>query len=1054
MTNRFFGIAVLSVLITATAWSQATTGTIVGRVTDQSGAVIPGANVEMTSQNTGIARSVSSTEQGEYTFTNVDPGIYRISVSAKGFKTAVAREITLYVNQTARVDLSLELGDVATQVEVQAAAPVVQSETSSVGSVVDSSQVEAMPLNGRASIYSLLALAPGVQASGSNPMISGGTWVGSTNMTVDGVTNNDVGNERLLGPIPSLDAIAEFKVMANGASAEFGRGGAQVIVATKAGTNEFHGSLFAFNRNRALSAKNFFATHLPKPAFNRNEFGGALGGPIVRNKLFFFGSFEGLRLSQSSTYVHAMPTAALKSGDFSNLPPIRDPFTGMPFPNNRIPADRISPVATELMKFLTDPNGPGTGAAGLGNNFTVNVPRRENMDRYSVRGDYQITSQDRFTARYYHVNNGPFLSPASGTDRFGNWGGFGIATRNALGSYTRVISPTMINEFRFGFNEEENFRTPQNSDFDPSTLIPGLISPVPGLGGLPTVTITGFRTISDQPGSGDLKHSYEFFDNLSLTRGRHTIKAGFEFQRANAFNFQNPPPYRGNFAFDGRYTGHAFADFLLGTLSATGRVSKNVESEPVNNRYAAYVQDDWVAHARLTLNLGLRYEYASPFRNARGDMANFYPELGRIVVLAGEPDPRLASVLPVVPGSEVDLGPDNYVNKDRNNFGPRIGFAFRPLGTSKFVARGSYGIYYNVIAAYGGYFHLALNPPFRVAESFEPAPGTVPSLTFANPFPGGGTVSGNPELWVIARDRRNPYHQQWNFTLEYELLANTAVRASYVGNKGTHLERNFNLNEPAPAPGAVQPRRPYQPFGNINYYESGRDSITHQLQLGAIRRFSSGLAFQFEYQLTKALGEQVFGNPPMDNRNTRLDRGNLDFIRRHYATLNYIYDLPFGRGRRWLGSLSGVADKLISGWQIAGISSMGTGQPFSVTFTSQMLGWPSSRADIVGDPEVSDPSITQWFNPAAFAAPAPFTYGNSARNLLFGPGFFSWDAAVFKNTALTETVNLEFRTEFFNVLNHPNFGNPASNISVPATVGRISSAGAARDIQFGARLSF
>ena len=234
-------------------------------------------------------------------------------------------------------------------------------------------------------MFSLLALAPGVQRTGSNPLISGGTWVGSTNMTVDGVSSNDIGNERLVAPLPSLDAVAEFKVIANGASAEFGHGGAQVVVITKSGSNEFHGSLFAFNRNRALSAKNFFATHLPKPAFNRNEFGGTLGGPIVRNKLFFFGSYEGLRLDQSSTAVHAMPTTALKTGDFAGLPALRDPFNGgAPFPNNQIPLSRISPVATELMKFASDPNGPGTGAAGLGNNFTVNLPRREGIDRYSV----------------------------------------------------------------------------------------------------------------------------------------------------------------------------------------------------------------------------------------------------------------------------------------------------------------------------------------------------------------------------------------------------------------------------------------------------------------------------------------------------------------------------------------------------------------------------------------------------------------------------------------------------------------------------------------------
>jgi len=1042
--------------VAAVLWAQGTRGVIVGRVTDPSAAVVPGAKVTLLNENTGISADTSASPQGEYTFTNVEPGTYRVSVAAQGFKTGVVRNVTVFVDQTVRVDVKLDVGEVTTQVEVQASAPVVQSETSSVGSVVDGRQITALPLNGRASILRLMSLTPGVQRDSINPMIAGGAWFGAVNMTVDGATNVDVGNERILPLAPSLESIGEFKVIANGAPAEFGRGGAQVVVVTKSGTNEFHGSLFAFNRNRALSAKNFFATHLPKPSFDRNEFGGSAGGPILRNKLFFFGNFEGLRRRVSTTTVHAMPTVALKAGDFSGVPAIRDPFGGgAPFPNNRIPTERISPVARELLKFASDPNGPGTGAAGLGNNFTTNVPTRESYDRYSVRVDSQLSPNDRVTGRFYLANNGPFVSGfGTGTDKFGNWGGFGTATRNAVGSYTRVLSSAIVNEVRFGFVHTNYFRTPQNFQYDPSKTIPGLISPFPGLGGLPTVNITGFRGFFDLPGSGDRQRSYELLETLSWTRRSHTVKAGFEFQRASSFNFQNPPPIRGQFNFDGRYSGHPFADFLLGAISATGRVSKNGATEPQNSRYAAFVQDDWNVRPRLTLNLGLRYEYQGLFDNGRGDLSNFYPDLGKIVVLRGEGNPRFLATLPIVDGQSVKLGPGNYLHKDRNNFAPRLGFAYRPFGTPRFVVRGSYGIYYNVIGGYSGFSGLAFNPPFLVAESFEPAPGAAPSLTWERPFPGQGTIPSSPGVTAISGNRRNPYHQQWNFTLEHEILANTAVRASYVGNKGTYLERWFNLNDPPPAPGPVQPRRPFQPFGAITYIESGRDAITHQLQLSALRRFSAGFSAEFEYQFTRALGEQIHILSPMDNRNTRLDRGNLDEFRRHYAAVNYIYDLPFGRGKRYLSSLTGAADKLLGGWQIAGISSFGGGVPFSVTFTSTVLGWPSSRADIVGNPELSDPGIQRWFNPTAFAVPAPFTYGNSARNLLFSPGFFNWDTALFKNTQLTEKLRLEFRAEFFNILNHPNFGVPASNISVPATVGRISSASDPRDIQFALRLLF
>ena len=1051
---RYTAVAPLvMLLLVSVLQGQQTRGVILGRVTDSSGLAVPNVEVTLLNEKTGLSSAARTGTTGEYTFVSLDPGSYAISASAQGFKKAVIQNVTLFVAQTARVDVTLEVGEVATSVEVQATIPVVQSERSSVGSVVDGTQIVSMPLNGRASIYSLMALAPGVGRAAINPVIAGGSWVGAANMTVDGAANVDVGNERVMPLAPSLESIAEFSVIGNGASAEYGRGGAQIIAATRAGTNEFHGSLFAFNRNRVTAAKNFFATGLPKPKFNRNEFGGSLGGPVVRNKLFFFGVYEGLRQRVSSTSTSAMPTVALKRGDFSGLPAIRDPFAGgAPFPNNQIPAERISSASAELMKFTSDPNTPGTGAAGLGNNFIVNAPTREFNDRYTARVDYQITPKNNFTARYFQVDNGPY-EVTGNAGKFGGWDGFGTATKNAMGSYTRVLSPRLIAESRFGFAHTRYFRTPQNSSFDPSTIIPGLISPAEGLGGLPTVNITGFRGFNDQPGSGDRQRNWEFFQNVTATLSKHTIKGGFEFQRASSLNWQNPPPYRGQFNFDGRYTGHPFADFLLGTSSLTGRVSKNVIAEPQNSRWAGFVQDDWNVSRTLTLNLGLRYEYADLFTNSQGDLSNFYPDLGQLVVISGTPDPRLMAALPVVMGSDVGLDTGNWLNKDRNNWAPRLGFAWRPLGTTKFVVRSSYGIYYNVVSGYS-YFGFATNPPFRVSETFEPAAGSVPSLTFANAFPGAGTVGGNPTLTTFSRDRRTPYHQQWNFTLEYELLPNTAVRASYIGNMGTHLERSFNLNDPPPAPGAVQPRRPYQPFGAITYVESGRSSILHGIQLSAIRRFASGFSFQLEYQYNKALGEQTYGLSPMDNRNTRLDRGDLDFIRRHAMRANYVYDLPFGRGKKFLNSVTGVADKLLTGWQLTGIVGMGTGEPFSVTFTSTTLGWPSSRADIVGDPKPGDRSIAQWFNPAAFATPAPFLYGNSARNMLFGPGYFDWDVGIFKNTALTERTTLEFRAEFFNFPNHANFGLPASNISVPATVGRINSAGDPRTIQFGMRLRF
>src|SRR6266566_4573918 len=639
----------LAVFSAASGMAQSNSAVVLGTVNDSTGAAIVGAKVTVLNQGTNISTTVSTKSDGQYTVTNIDPGSYRVTVTSEGFAERSIRDITVFVNQTVRVDVGLEVGAVTTRTEVQATAPVVQSETSSIGQVVDSRQVTKMPLDGRGNLSGLLALTPGVMTTGQNPLISGGVWFGSTNLTIDGVSDIDAGNERLGPVVPSLESIEEFKVLSNGASAEFGRGGSQVLVQTKSGTNRFHGSLFEFNRNGVLAAKNFFATGLAKPPFNRNEFGASLGGPLVHNKLFFFAAFEGLRRVIAATNITAQPTAAIKAGNFAGLSPITDPSTGAPFPGNQIPAGRISPVAQGLLKFASEPNLPGT-AGGLGSNFAYNTPTRESNDRYSGRLDYQMTSKDRITGRYYFASDGPYQSGVGGaTDKYGNWGGFGASSHNAGVSYTCVVAPTLINETRVGFLQINYFRTPQNFSFDPSPLIPGLIAPVPGLGGLPTVTITGFAGFFDQPGSGDRQRDYELDDNLSWVRGKHSMKFGGEYQRVSAFNFQNPAPARGSFAFDGRYTGSSFADFLLGDTLATSRTTENLQTEPRNHRGALFAQDDWTVSSKLTLNLGLRWTHEGIFSNGFGDgnLANFSPSTGKVVVLKRTPNPLFAG-LPIV----------------------------------------------------------------------------------------------------------------------------------------------------------------------------------------------------------------------------------------------------------------------------------------------------------------------------------------------------------------------------------------------------------------------
>src|SRR5437667_2924657 len=636
--NRSIGFRVfcftgwLVVFSAACAMAQSNSAVLVGTVSDSSAAAIVGAKVTVENQGTNISPTVTTKSDGQYTVTNLEPGSYRVTATSPGFTEKSIRDITVFVNQSVRVDVNLEVGAWSPRTEVEATAPVVQSETSSIGQVVDSRQVTKMPLDGRGNLNGLLSLTPGVMTTGQNPLISGGVWFGSTNLTIDGVSDIDTGNERLGPVVPSLESIEEFKVLSNGASAEFGRGGSQVLVQTKSGTNQYHGSLFEFNRNGRLAAKNFFATGLAKPPFNRNEFGASFGGPVIHNKLFFFAAYEGLRRVIAATNITAQPTAAIKAGNFAGLSPVTDPSTGAPFPGNQIPAGRISPVAQGLLKFASEPNLPGA-AGGLGANFAYNTPTRESNDRYSGRLHYQMTSKDRITGRYYYAGDGPYQSGVGGaTDKYGNWGGFGASSHNAGVSYTRVIAPTVINEARVGFLQVNYYRTPQNYTFDPSPLIPGLIAPVPGLGGLPTVTITGFAGFFDQPGSGDRQRDYEVYDNLSWVRGKHSMKFGGEYQRVSAFNFQNPAPARGSFAFDGRYTGNSFADFLLGDTLATSRTTENLQTEPRNHRGAVFAQDDWTVSGKLTLNLGLRRQYEGIFDNGfgAGNLANFAPAIGNI----------------------------------------------------------------------------------------------------------------------------------------------------------------------------------------------------------------------------------------------------------------------------------------------------------------------------------------------------------------------------------------------------------------------------------------
>ncbi len=1029
-----------------------------GRVFDPAQSSIPHARIELANEGTGISAEQTPGADGGFIFQRLMPGNYRVTATAAGFKAVTKRGIVLQVNQTARVDFQLEVGAVSTSVEVDASAPMIQSDTTSVGSVVDGNQIEDMPLNGRTDIYGLLALAPGVQGSGSNPAIAGSAYRGGTGATIDGVSNDDAIGERLLGQMPSLDSVAEFKVIVNAAPAEFGKS-AQIIIASKGGANIMHGALFAFNRNAVGAARTHSVRNLAKPPYNRNEFGGQISGPILKNKLFYTGSFEGLRLVQSSVSQLTVPRTSMTTGDMALYLPttIKDPLAGnVPFPGNIIPTGRISPTSKEFLRFFPDPNTPGTGSLGLGTNFAANVPQHQPNDRYSTRVDYQASSKDSIFVRYFWTNNGPY-STAGGGRPYGNWDGFGISSRNLSAQYTRVVNASVANVFRWGMNYWTDYRMPQNHLYDPSKFIPGLTPPLDQLGGAPTIAVTGFSSVSDQPGSDDHNHVRQFIDHVTWQRGKHSFKFGFEFNQVAVVNRQNSTPYRGSFNFDGRYSGNAWSDYLLGYLSASARATSNFILDDYQIRLAAFAQDDWRISNRLTLNLGLRYDYSSAWQK-NNELAIWDLDKNALSVISGKADPLWNGVVPLVDAKTIGVNGSNYMNFGKLNLSPRAGLAYRPFA-KPFVIRTAYGIFYNNMGEYDGAVDLrdlGLNPPFRASQNFLGVNNGVPNLTWADPWAGAGTSSAGtpPNIYAVDKNFRLGYNQQWNLTLEWEPFRNTAMRASYVGSKATHFVQAVNINDPLPSALPIQPRRAYQPWGNIYYYQANRNQIFNQVQWGIIRRFKSGLRFQAEYQFSRSIGGDGQGNVPTTWTNLRLDRGNTSQYVRQYMVFNYNYDLPFGHGKRVLGNLRGPLDKMISGWQLSGIGTIATGSFYSVTFTSNRTGWNSGRADIVGKPSIDDPNEYRYFNTAAFAVPAAYTFGNSAPNMMQGPGRYNLDSGLFKSTRITERVSLAIRLEAFNVFNHANLGNPGANVSSPSTFGFATGRNGSRITQLGARLSF
>lgn len=1098
-----FLMLALAVVLQPTLHAQGITGSITGTVTDSTGAAIPGATVSVTQIATNAVHSVTTSDVGNFTVTQLPPGEYQVKVDKAAFQTYVQKGVVLSIDQVVQVNAQLGLSSTSETVEVTSAGNVIQTEESSVGSVIDSQAIQNTPLNGRLGLMGLIALAPGVQSAGAQDQLAtrgvtaaigtgGRNAYGGLGSTLDGVSNKEVTLQRAEPEVPSLDAIAQFKVLTNGAPAEFNEP-SQIIVVSASGTNSLHGEALEYNRSKGMGAKTYFAGSLPRPPYQRNEYGGNLSGPIViprlyngRNKSFFFAAFEGFRLTQSFSDNTQGPSLLERQGIFTEFTtPIINPLTGVAFTNNTIPVANQNPVSLQLMKLLW----PTPTQSGIGVNTFELVPITSHATRFSLRLDQKIGNNDQLRFTMLRAFYGP--SPTNGTNSLaGGNSQDGEHNLNLIVGWTHTFSPTLLLDTYGSFFHLPIYRTPQNYKTDFSSIIPGLGPEL--IQGAPQVSVTNIQSISES-GSKDLEQAAQISMAVTKVLSKHTLKAGFTYLYDNHWNDAASSPQRGSFSFNGRYSGNAFADFLLGYPVTTGKpVPNNFITRNISSQYGAFIQDDWKLLPNFTLNAGLRYDLQWFRGNPYGEESLFIPSLKQVVVFAkaypASAIPNFLTSIPITLAPAVNLPTSalDYLGQDKNNFAPRLGFAYEMVPNT--VLRGAVGIYFNLIpASYIGTAPFG-NLPFLGSQTYTNATGATPSFSMSNPFSATGTFTANPSALAQA-PTVTPYTEQYNLALEHQFVKGWDVRLGYVGqhnlkqnNYGGSGNYAPNINLPAqPVPfvsGSSTPQATfiYQPFSTISL---NMDPIFHSsmnsLQLGVHKQYSHGVAFGAEYQWTRVLGTENLQNPSGSTPNDSY--GPVGGITPQVLTVNYSYLLPFGKGQMLLGNSGNVVSKIIGGWQISGISTFQTGQPFSVSYSapgtfkdSNGVTWTnlaSGRASVKPGVALypSQKGRTQWFNPAAFTAPTNAAgipggaYGNSSYNMLRGPRYQDWDINLQKNILFRERYNIQLRADSFNVFNHPNFGTPNANISNTSTVGTITGISGTpsyepRTVEFAAKFSF
>ena len=1041
----------LSVVVRA----QNQNGTIRGLVTGPTGEVVAGVTVELLQEENGSRRRALTGPAGDFAFTLLAPGPYRIEIDRPGGAKYVYRAV-LSVNQDLRIDIGFGGAVESGSVEVVGSLTPLRRETAAQSVVIDNAQVTGLPLDGR-NFLQLVLLGPGTApaAPGSAGSVRGdfafsinGAREDANNYLLDGVYNVDP-KLNTFSVRPPVDAVREFEVLTSAYDASFGRSaGAQVNVVLKSGTNAFHGSVYHFLRNQALDARNYFApASEPDPRFQRNQYGFSLGGPVARDRTFFFGDYEGTRLREGITVLANVPTARERAGDFSagrvGRPVV--PGTSFPFPGDALPTPFINPIGARIAALYPVPN-----RSSPTQNFVSSPVQRDRNDLFDARIDHRWSDQATLTARYSFADRTLF-EPFSGVTQV-QVPGYGNDLfrrgQNLMIGDNRVVTSRLVNDFRVAFNRVAGQVRHENAGVSVNRAV-GMpdLSPNPRDFGLSYITISGFSSLGHEYNNPQqtVTNVYQILDTATLAIDRHLLKFGFDVRAAQQNGFRDVQS-RGFLTFSSQapVTGVALADLLLGVPVFAGGARLDNHQHLRTESYNLFLNDNFRVSPRLTFSAGLRYEYNSPAVDTR-DRANlFNPATGTLGQVGSGGIPRAG------------------YDADRNNFAPRLGLAWSGGRT---VVRAGYGIYYDQSPLAPGEA-LYFNAPYFTLNYYFPLPGLP--LQLSNPFPTGFPVQLPSSAFGFDPGLRTSYTQHWNVSLQRELGRNRLVELAYVGSKGTKLLATRDLNQPAPNPRQPNPR-PNPRFDEVSLQGSMADSNYHALQARFEQRMAGGLAVLASYTWSKSIDNAsgIFastGDPnyPQDSWNLRAERGRSNFDIPHRFTAGYTWDLPFGKGRPGAGSQRMVT-AILGGWQMDGIVVLQGGRPFTVGLLPEFdnsntgrtnLGFGANdRPNLVGKATSDRPTPERWFNPAGFAIPAYGSFGNAGRNILSGPGFRNVNTALRRSVKLTEGTSLQLRAEVFNLFNQVNFGLPDNFLGSPS-FGSVRTAESPRRIQLGLKVVF